>query len=294
MATEKYIQVLFPTGRLITGSLYNPNTTNMVGEPLMYKSGKKKDQPRVDYFIGIAIKKTPGVTHWSQEVSGNARVGAWGKKIWDAAHLFWGDIAGKKDNFAWKIIDGDSTSYDNGNPPKRPCDKPNYKGHWIINMSRDLPPVITNKDGSKFLLEPDAIRRGYFVQIVATIKSNETPDKMGIFITHDAVSLQFFGEEILSGIDPASVGFGGDNAPIGAHPIPDGAFGHMPASPTVVTAAPNHNFINNAIAPPPLPPAPPTAPLPVSEPRKLTNGMSYDSYIAVGWTDEQLREKGLL
>ena len=217
MATDKYIPILFPIGRLVGGSLYEPNTTNMDGQPLVYKTGKRIGQPRVDYYIAIAIPKTQ--QHWAHEVDHtNPRVGAWGAKIWEAGHKFWGDIAGQKPSFAWKIIDGDSTAYNDANPPRRPCDMVGYKGHWVISMTRSEAPQIVNADGSAFILEKNAVKRGYFVQVAATITSNNSDTKMGIFFNHDAVSLQFQGEEISFMPKPSEMGFGGGVAPAGGSP----------------------------------------------------------------------------
>jgi hypothetical protein len=216
MATEKYVNVLLPIGRFIAGNLYEPNTKNMAGELLTIKKGINAGKPRVDFYIGLAIPKTPGVTHWSQEVSSNPRVGAWGKKIWDAAHLFWGDLASQKRDFAWKIVDGDSNDYDGSNPPKKYSEKPNYKGNWILSLGKMSTPKIVNNDGSQYLLDPNVVKRGYYIQVAASIVSNNSDLNQGIHINHDIVSFQYPGEEIVSGVDPTNVGFGGFTPPPGA------------------------------------------------------------------------------
>lgn len=282
MASEKYISVLFPVGRLIQGSLYLPNTKDMEGNLLTVKNPKSPQfgQPRVDYYIGVAIPKTPGVTHWSQEVSANPRIGAWGKKIWDAGLSFWGDLVNQKKDFSWKIIDGDSTEYDGATPPKRTCDKPNFKGHWIVSMGGGLAPKIVNSDGSAYILEKDAVKKGYYIQVNANIATNGSNINKGIKIYHNAVSFQYPGEEIVSGLDPASVGFGdGSPAPVAtfqpaAQVLPTGS---TPPSPPAAPIVPNHAFVQQAGAP-----------------RLLKNGATYDSYISAGWNEEQLIEQGLL
>jgi len=329
---EKFVDVLFPVGRLIGGDLYEPKRTNMSGEPLLLKNGQNKGQPYVDYFIQIAIPKTPGVQHWSQEVSANPRIGAWGAKIWQFGHDAWGAIAGQNPRFSWKITDGDSQEYDQGAPPKRHCDKANYPGNWIVNMSRLQAPKICNADGSAFLLEVGAVKRGYFVQVHATIKSNETANKMGVYITHNGVSLQFLGEEISTGIDPRNAGFGGNSAPVGAQQIPPGAIvtgsapvAYTPPAPPMagyaapIAPAPTYappvmgapSAPAPGYAPPPAPPSnivpnvgfvqnviappPPAAPpAPPAGPRMLKNGATYDSYVAAGWSDTQIAQSGLM
>lgn len=286
MANDKYVNVLLPVGRFINGDLYIPQTTNMAGEPLVIKKGVNAGQPRVNFYIGLAIPKTPGCAHWSQEVSTNPRIGAWGKKIWDAGYQFWGDLASQKKNFAWKIVDGDSTDYDGSNPPKRYCDKPNYNGHWIISLGKMSTPKIVNSDGSQYLLDKDVVKPGYFIQIATSISSNNSDLNQGIHINHDIISYQYAGEEIINGIDPATIGFGSDKPPAGAIQI-NVAIPNSPQpviTPIMPPIVPNHNFVNNAV---PIPPAPPVG-------RLLKNGATYESYIAANWTDQQLSEAGLL
>ena len=315
MANDKYIQVLLPVGRLVGGDLYEPQVKDFEGRPLTFKDGS----PRVNYYIAVAIPKTQA--HWANEVDHtNPRVGAWGAKIWEAGHKFWGDIAGKKQNFAWKIIDGDSQQYNDANPPRRPCDNIGYPGHWVISLGRTQAPTIVNSDGSQYLLEKGRVKRGYFVQVAATVTSNNSEAKMGIYINHDAVSLQYHGEEISYAPKPSEMGFGGGAAPVGAQPIPAGAIGiappvapsapapvapvppvtHAPPVPQPLAPPPqiqpNHGFVNNAagfapatVAAPPAPPAPPAAPVV----KMLNNGATLDSYLQAGWTMEQIAASGL-
>ena len=62
-----------PVGRLLMGSLYNPQTTDMEGNPLVIRSGPNAGQPKVQYFFAVGIPK--GLeTHWSQT--------PWGQLIW--------------------------------------------------------------------------------------------------------------------------------------------------------------------------------------------------------------------
>jgi hypothetical protein len=279
MANEKYISVLFPVGRLIQGSLYEPNTKDLEGNLLTVKNPKSPlfGQPRVDFYLGVAIPKTPGVTHWSQEVSPNPRIGAWGKKIWDAGHSFWGELA-SADDFSWKVTDGDSTKFDKSTPPKRTCDKPNHKGHWIVSFGGAQAPKIVNSDGSAYILEKDAVKRGYFIQVNANLTTNGSNVNRGIKMYHNAVSFQYPGEEITTGIDPASLGFGDGSAPVAAAPFPQFAphVVAIPPTPPAPPIVPNHGFVNES----------PT--------RLLKNGATYDSHIAVGWTEASLTAAGLL
>src|ERR1700755_872449 len=98
---------LLPVSRLVQGSVSKPNTKNMNGQLLTNKNG----EPRVDYFIAVAIPKS-GEQHWNQT--------HWGKIIWDLGNSFYPDGKAKLANFHWKIYDGDSTQPNNKG--KRPCD----------------------------------------------------------------------------------------------------------------------------------------------------------------------------
>ena len=101
MTTER-IDLLTPVGRLVQGSPFEPQTTDAEGRPLVIKTGPNTGQPRVDYFMAIAIPKTdPG---WPELW---AKIQATAKR--DFPSLF--DAAGACINpaFAFKVVDGDST-----------------------------------------------------------------------------------------------------------------------------------------------------------------------------------------
>ena len=48
---------LSPVGRMVMGSLYDPQTKNAVGEPLVFKTGKNQGKPRVNYFFFFFFRK---------------------------------------------------------------------------------------------------------------------------------------------------------------------------------------------------------------------------------------------
>ena len=293
--------ILFPTGRIVAGSLYKPNTQNAEGGPLVYKNGANAGQPRVDYFFAIAIPKVPG-QHWATS--------DWGSKIWAAGHAFLPN-AGSIPAFAWKVTDGDSVIANRKG--KRPCDREGYPGNWVVSLSSSFAPKIYNKDGTAVIVEPDAVKAGYYVQVYGNVDGNGATQQPGVFLNHSMVSLQAYGPEIVFGPDAAAVGFGAGALPPGASATPvGGAF--APAAPLPVPGA---------IAPPPLPapsapppsaaiaaPAPSIAPppnpailavpgAPVAPPqphRVMTTAAvaTYAEYIAQGWNDALLVQHGLM
>ena len=159
-----------PVGRLVMGSLYKPQTTDADGKPLVVKSGPNAGQPKVTYFFALAIPKNPGETHWSQTT--------WGYTIYKAgAEAF--PQACQAPSFAWKVVDGDSTI-----PNKKgiaPITREGYKGNWVISFSSGFAPKIYNNDGSQAIVEPDAVKLGYFVQVNADVDGNGSNQNPRLF-----------------------------------------------------------------------------------------------------------------
>ena len=263
-----------PTGRLVSGSVSQGNDKDYQGKPLTDSNG----QPIVKYYIGVAIPKTAGVD-WKQE--------AWGQQIMavaqtNPAYATSVDPAtgmpfqGKA--FAFKVTDGDSTiPNQNG---KKPCDQEGYPGHWVLNFSNGFAPKACNQDGTAYLPDPEAIKRGYFVQVYASIGINNDNRNPGVFLNHEIVSLQFHGEEIHGGADASAAGFGGGAMPAGATAIPAGA---IPAAPVGQNAAP---------APQAAAPAPANdlVQQPAAEPSYNVNGTVFTKaqLIASGWNEAQI------
>lgn len=295
--------ILFPTGRLVAGNLYKPNTQDAEGRPLIYKSGAQKDQPRVDFFFAIAIPKG-AEQHWAST--------EWGAKIWVAGHAFM-PSAGQLPSFAWKVVDGDSQIPNRKG--KKPCDREGYKGNWVVSLSSSYAPRIYNRDGTAVITDVDAVKPGYYIQVYGNVDGNGSQQQPGVFINHSMVSLQAYGEEIVFGPDAAAVGFGGGALPAGASATPvGGAFApaplpaavpapapapapayqapHAPVAPpvSVATAVPAPNPAILAVPPVPAPAAP-AAPARVMTPA-ATN--TYEAYIAAGWTDALLVANGLM
>jgi hypothetical protein len=285
---KKVINITTPVGRFIGGSLYDPETTDYDGKPLTMKD---KTTPRVQYSIGIAIPKTPGVAHWGSEV--------WGGPIWALAHEAFINGETQRPDFAWKITDGDSTV-----PNKRgrkPCDREGYPGHWVLWFSGGYAPQAYNSDGSQKLLEKDAIKPGYYIQVFGSISDNMPSKSPGLYLNHTYVALSAYGEEIMVGPDVSTAGFGGAPLPPGASATPVANFTPAPPGTPTTPAATGTPPIPGAAVPtiPTIPVVPNTAILtppaqPVRQLTALANGATYEQLIANGWTDTLLIANGIM
>lgn len=305
--------ILTPTGRMVWGSLYEPRDKDFDGNPLVIKNGPDAGKPTKRWEFGLALKKTPGVAHFASE--------AWAAGIWAVGHAGH-PAAAQRPDFAWKVQDGDSTI-----PNKRGnknCDNEDYRGCWILSFSSSYAPKIVNADGSAYILEPNAVKPGYYIQVAGNVAPN-TGASPGVYLNHNVVSLQGYGKEIVTGPDPKTLGFGGalpvgasatplpamaapPAAPPAAHPAtmspppppPPSAAAAAPPPPPAVPVQPHPAFVAPAAVPPPPPsaaPAPPPPPPPAPVGPVMTakaQGTPYSAMIAAGWTDETLRSNGYM
>lgn len=223
-----------PVGRLVGGSLTQPQTTDADGNPLLTKNGPNKGQPREDWFFALAIPKG-AETHW-------ANAGEWGQVIYQAgAQAF--PQAYQSPAFAWKVVDGDSQVPNSKG--KRPCDRPGYPGHWILSFSSGFVPKVYDQNGTAFtqITDLSRVKLGHYVQVQGNVQGNGSQQRPGVFVNHAMICFRGYGVEIVVGPDVASAGFGAAPLPAGASATP--LAGQMPAS---APAAP--------LAPPPGLPAP--------------------------------------
>lgn len=234
-----------PPGRLVAGSLYVPNTTDAEGRPLVVKNGPNTGQPRVEYFIALAIAKG-AERHWAET--------PWGQKIWMAGHQFLAHAGQLGDQFAWKVKDGDSQVPSKGKDKKRPCDREGYPGHWVLHMSGGYQPeahTLIGTDGRNpvALTQPDAINPGDYVQVNLDVVGNGASQQPGVYLNPGMVCLLGYGKRIRTGSGPTAegAGFGGVALPAGAMATPPGGFNPAPQTPALP-------------GPPGYPPAPGAAP----------------------------------
>jgi hypothetical protein len=314
--TSKAVEFTTPPGQMVWGSLYEPRDTDFDGNPLIYKKGADAGKSYVMYDFGVAVPKTQA--HFANEPG-------WGQLAWATAHAAFpgGDkSAAMAPEFSWKITDGDSTRI----PPKSkskiaPCDREGHKGCWILKFSSQFAPKIYDArdvDHPVLLEGANAIVPGYVIQVVGTMAGN-TGNSPGIYLNHAAVGLRAYLPEIrTAGVDVTGK-FGGTlpsgastvpaagfappavpaaaPAPSAALPPPPGAAAPPPAAPapaaapTAVVPAPGIVGIPPTVGAPPPPSAAPAAP-PAPATRPPHKGIAFASYMAQGWTLEQMRADG--
>ncbi len=270
--------LLTPVGRLVQGSLYNGQTTNAENKPLEYKTGPNAGQPRVDFYFALAIPKG-SERHWMET--------PWGQKIYKVGQAGFPQGQYNSPSFAWKIVNGDST--EPNRVGKKPCDREGYPGHWVLNFTSAFAPSIYNADGTQQLLEPNAVNLGDYIQVYGTVADNQSQQQPGVYLNHSMVALAGYGTRIVLGADPKQVGFGQSPLPTGASLTPV-AQGFNPA-PSYVSPTPPPT---QTVTPPPYPQilTPPVPPVRVMLP--AANGITYDQYIANGWTDALLIQHGMM
>lgn len=245
-----------PVGRFVNGNLYTPQTKDADGKPLLVKNGPNVGQPTQKFYIAIAIPKIPG-GHWAAYPR-NPKMPeqeSWGEAIWAAGNLAFAQVA-QSPSFAWKVSDGDSTIPNKKG--RKPCDNEGWPGNWILHCSGSFAPKCYNNDGSAVLVEKDAIKPGYYVQIAGNVGGNASSQNPGVFVNPSMVSLQGYGVEIVSGPDASAVGFGGAALPAGASVTPVGGF--APAAAPQPPAG--HPAVAAPFYPPGTLPVPPGAPVP--------------------------------
>lgn len=293
--------ILFPTGRLVGGSLYRGKTTDADGKPLVTKQGPNAGQPRTEFSFALAISKG-GEQSWAQT--------AWGQIVYAAGQEGYPQACAAP-TFAWKIVDGDSPLPNRRG--KAPNSREGYPGHWVVWFSSGTAPKVFNRDGTQAIVEPDAIKPGYFIQVYGNVNNNAPSPTPGVYMNHRMVSLQAYGPEIIIGPDADAVGFGGGALPAGATAAPvGGAFTPPAVMPGMPGAAPGAVALPGmpaVVAPVTVAPVvvapnpgflmPPATAAVVAPPRArqmtaAAQGMTYETAIANGWTDQTLVQHGLM
>ncbi len=307
-----------PVGRIVMGSLYEPMTKDIEGRPLVVKNGPNAGQPRVQYFIALAVPKG-AEQHWAYT--------EWGKPIWEVGCRAFPQ-ASQAPTFAWKIEDGDSLVPNQKGRVN--ANTEGYKGNWILKLSGGFVPKLYREENGAFVAaEPIVIKPGHLVQVRFTVDGNETPSKPGVYLNLSMVCFRGYhpNGEITFGENVNEVGFGAAPLPAGALLAPPALPLPMPAAPAIpsglppapaLPVVPQPGFLQ--MPPPSVPiaaasgaspmlpvPALPVAPIVppvalsvpvIASPSKTmtakAQGASYQAFISAGWTDANLIAQGYL
>lgn len=251
VAQQNDNSIHFPPGRVVQGDLYEPQTEDQQGNKLKVKTGPNAGQDRVDYFYAYAIPKAGEAAWWHTP---------WGGKIYGMARVSWPTLFDAQGNclhpnFSWKVLDGDDTRPNPDAQMRRNCDREGFAGHWVVRLSSGYATRIFTEAGEP-LLQPGLVKRGFWVESIASVKSNGNTSKPGMYINHQYVAYRAPGKEIISGPDPRSLGFGKAPLPPGVTAAPIGATANLPAVP----GAPGVPGMPPAAHGAPGYPAPPAAP----------------------------------
>lgn len=274
---------LIPVGRFVEGAIYISNTTDIDNKPLVYKSGKNTGQPRVEFYFAVAIAKDHN-SHWASTV--------WGSKIYNPVVSSFPNGQTNNPGFSWKIVDGDSQEVNTKG--RRFCDKEGFAGHWIVKFKNGFAPKVWDVAEGKYILEPEFVKPGDYIEVSGNIVDNTSIQKPGIILNHEIIGFRHAGRRINLGIDPKNIGFGVSELPAGAHilgasdiALPNHPINSMPVQPYPDILNPVTNI-----------PTMPTIPIIPSVPKKImtakAKGATYEAFIAEGWSDSQLIQYGMM
>ncbi len=295
MPTER-INCSTGTGRLVEGSLYRGQDTDLDGKKLIDKDGV----PYQLFYVALAVRKKPGETSWKQT--------KWGQEIYAMADNSFRDIKVlESPSFAWKIEDGDDDKlFNNRNQPRKRAnkEKEGFAGCWILKFNTRYKPTIHRWNDQKTLVIPfneeEAIQLGSYVQINFSAIGNDQIKSPGIFLSHEKVCYIQAGPLIKFALDANEVGFTYEPAEGGLdEPQAPGDFTQHVTPAPQQTVQPYREILNvsSDVPPPPAPPVSltPTAHLLKFHPEFNKDGKgTKEAFLKKGWSEEQLIQYGLI
>lgn len=323
--SNNFVATKFNTeiGRMVFGDIYDPETEDFDGNPLVIKTGTDKGKPTVRYNIGLAIPKN-GTTHWAQSPLGAV---IWAQGFRD--HPVSAETSRTDPSaFAWKVIDGDSAKPGKpfrGKPSKAPKDKPGFPGNWVFAFGGSNEPKILTADLSSYILETGVVHLGDSIQIVGDVIGN-TGATPGVYLNYrgiiwhgmhrdgriqsNNIDLDELRKQLAGQVVPAYVVAGsavptGAPAVPGAPQVPPPVTNAAPPAPPVnqqqvpqVPVQPATGFIPAVPGSPPPPPATAAAvpPPPPTGPQMTAKaaGNTYAAMIAAGWKEADLKAHGYM
>jgi hypothetical protein len=281
-----------PVGRFIQGDCFAPQTKDQSGQPRVVKSGPNAGQPNPQFFVGLAIPKSPGVIDWRQEpdpfFQSVLRVGQQ-------------DFPGgqtQRPDFAWKIVDGDSPTMNKSGRIINTIE--GYAGHWVCRFQSSYPPKCFSRQigyaASDQISDPAAIRRGHYITVNGSVTGNgNMTNNPGVYLNLDLISWEGYGPEITSGPDAAAAFATAPALPVGVSgapvvPAPTAAPVAVPVPAPTASPAPYAGFM----APPAVPAPPPVSAVPAPMMLPAAGGATYEQMVAAGWTDALLLQHGMM
>ena len=224
MADRQYFNV---SGRIVQGNVFEPQTKDMQGRPMLDMKGA----PKVQYFLGLAVAKdAPDFqTAWAG--------------VQAAAAIDWPGGEPQRAGFSFKLVDGDA--------PEN-ASKEGFPGHWILRFTSGFAWQAVAQGAARPIVDPNEIKRGYYVRVFFTTTGNKNAQKPGMYLNASVIELLGYGPEITSGPDAAGMiaQAGGAHTPAGVQATP------LPGAPVAPVGMPP------AVPPVGMPPVgmPPVAP----------------------------------
>lgn len=260
-----------PVGRFVQGSLFELQTKDSTGAPLIVKTGPNAGQPASRAFFAVAYRKDdPLFMPFYQQMQAEAK----------AAFPNFFDAAGNctHPNFAWKLMDGDGVDQ-NG---KKNSEKEGFAGHWVIKFGGSYLPRVFYMGRARpedQIKDQNLAPRGWYIRVIGSMKGNAPSNKPGLYMNPDIVEVCGTGDLIVSGPDAQELLSQAPAValPAGAGALPGlpaagapGALPGMPGAPAVAVSLPG---LPPAVAPagsagalPGMPGAPAVAPPPAALP----------------------------
>lgn len=280
MTTSVFTKTL--SGRFIMGDLFAASQKTDDNEQPLFKDGK----PVMGYFFGVAIPKTSA--DWKKDPA-YADMYAEAVKAFPRGEHSW-------PSFAFKISDGDL-------PNQRGKTYEHAKGCWLFKFSTQIPfkKFAFNAGAWHEVAEGD-IKCGDYIQVQTTYAGNgqTAPKTPGMYMNPLQVAFSRRGVEIVNTpeADPTTAGFTPGEAldTVGAAagaaftaPANQQAAAQHTNTAAVNNVQPNHNFLN--AVPDDIPDVPVAGPQLTA---KAPAGVTYEMFIAKGWTDDKMRAAGYL
>jgi hypothetical protein len=168
---------------MVQGDCFKGQDKDQQGNPRRDQAGNLKTV----WFVGLAIAKGP---EWDQ---------LW-TAIYQKAAVDFPNGEYQQPDFSWKVVDGDDPKF---------AGRDGFPGHWILRcQSGFAPKVYDNSTPPNQIVDPNAVKRGYYLQIGITVEGNKqfgAGQRSGIYCNCNMIQLAGYGPEIQGGRDPSEV-----------------------------------------------------------------------------------------